>query len=105
MNRKDQLEKNYQLFDLPDALRIACEMNIDITKPEPWLRVYYDAASALGVGFVGPEWPPAFIHGLANLIQELVEDSRQDWHWDNLPLGARELYEEERAIFSRWQGS
>lgn len=98
--RRSEFEAKYAAFDLPDAFRIACEMNIDITKPEPWLRVYYDTVSQWGAGFIGPEWQPAFIHTLAVLIQAAIADPDSPWQWGNLPEGAQELWAQDQAIMS-----
>lgn len=98
MNRRQILDTAYAHFDLPDVFRIACEMGIDVTKPEPWLRVYYDTVSRWGVGFVGPEWQPAFIHSVVVLIRELVADQDTHWRWETLPEGAEMLCEQDRAI-------
>jgi hypothetical protein len=101
MGRRQILDREYADFDLADAFRIACEMNIDITKPEPWLRVYYNTVSQWGAGFVGPEWQPAFIHSLVVLIRELVADRESPWQWETLPDGAQMLCEEDQAIIDR----
>jgi hypothetical protein len=101
MGRRQILDREYADFDLADAFRIACEMNIDITKPEPWLRVYYNTVSQWGAGFVGPEWQPAFIHSLVVLIRELVADRDSPWQWETLPDGAQTLCEEDQAIIDR----
>lgn len=97
------IETAYQHFDLADALRIACELNIDITKPEPWLRVYYDTVSQWGIGFIGPEWPPAFIHSLAILIQEEIANPDTPWQWETLPDGAQDLVKEDQQILQDLQ--
>ena len=98
MNRRQILEEAYADFDLADAFRIACEMSIDVTKPEPWLRVYYDTVSKWGAGFRGPEWQPAFIHSLVVLIREAVEDKESSWQWETLPEGAQELCDQDQVI-------
>ncbi|HEY9836282.1 MAG TPA: hypothetical protein V6D27_05245 [Vampirovibrionales bacterium] len=105
MNHRQILETEYAQFDLADAFRIACELNIDITKPEPWLRVYYDAVSQWGVGFMGPEWQPAFIHALAILIEEAVRNPDSPWQWETLPEGAIALFEQDQAIINALKGS
>lgn len=101
MGRRQILDQEYANFDLADAFRIACEMNIDITKPEPWLRVYYNTVSQWGAGFVGPEWQPAFIHSLVILIRELVADRDSPWQWETLPEGAEHLCEADQMIMER----
>ncbi|MEB3225936.1 MAG: hypothetical protein VKJ86_09050 [Synechococcus sp.] len=98
MEHRKTLERAYQHFDLADVLRIACELNIDITKPEPWLRVYYDTISCWGIGFIGPEWPPAFVHTLAILIQEAIANPETPWQWETLPEGAQALVEADQRI-------
>lgn len=98
MNRRQILEQHYEAFDLPDVFRIACEMNIDITKPEPWLRVYYDTVSHWGIGFIGPEWQPAFVHAVAVLIMAAVQNPESGWQWETLPEGAQDLVEQDRQI-------
>lgn len=98
MNHRQIFEAAYADFDLADVLRIACEMSIDITKPEPWLRVYYDTVSRWQIGFIGPEWQPAFVHSLAVLIQDAVADSDSVWQWETLPEGAAELCEQDQKI-------
>ncbi|MBV5261135.1 hypothetical protein FLX56_22215 [Synechococcus moorigangaii CMS01] len=102
MGRLHSLETAYGAFDLADALRIACELNIDITKPEPWLRVYYDTINHWQAGFMGPEWPPAFIHSLAVLIQALVADPENPWQWETLPEGAWDLVEQDQRILQHF---
>ncbi|NJN72736.1 MAG: hypothetical protein HC799_07960 [Limnothrix sp. RL_2_0] len=101
MNRRQILEQEYADFDLADVFRIACEMNIDITKPEPWLRVYYDTISRWGVGFIGPEWSPAFVHALVVLIREAIADQELSWQWSTLPEGAEELCERDQIIIEK----
>ena len=101
MNRRQILEQEYADFDLADAFRIACEVDIDITKPEPWLRVYYDTVGRWSVGFLGPEWQPAFVHALAELIRENVANSDLVWKWETLPEGAEELCDRDQAIVEK----
>ncbi len=101
MSRRQILEQEYADFDLADVFRIACEMSIDITKPEPWLRVYYDTVSRWGVGYMGPEWQPAFVHSLAELIRERVNDPDSIWKWETLPEGAEDLCRQDQAIVEK----
>lgn len=101
--RRRYFEEKYARFDPADALRIACELNIDITKPEPWLRVYYDTISVWGVGFLGPDWAPALIHGLATLIQEGLNRREDPYRPELLPEGAWELYQGDRQIMATYQ--
>ena len=101
MNHRQVLDEAYADFDLADVFRIACEMSIDITKPEPWLRVYYDTVSHWNIGFIGPEWQPAFVHSLAVLIREAVADTNSIWQWETLPEGAQELCEQDQSILDR----
>lgn len=101
MSRRQILEQEYADFDLADVFRIACEMSIDVTKPEPWLRVYYDTVSRWGVGYMGPEWQPAFVHALAELIRERVSDPDSIWKWETLPEGAEELCEQDEKIIEK----
>lgn len=101
MSRRHILDQEYADFDLADAFRIACEMNIDVTKPEPWLRAYYDTVSQWGAGFVGPEWQPAFIHALVVLIREKVASKESSWQWETLPEGAQELCEQDQRIMDK----
>lgn len=98
MNRRQIFEAAYADFDLADVLRITCEMSIDITKPEPWLRVYYDVVNDWQIGFIGPEWQPAFVHTLARLIREAIADPNSPWQWETLPEGAAELCEQDQNI-------
>ena len=97
MARCQILEQACANYDLTDVLRIACETSLS-RNLFAGLLPYVES---LGSEFMGPEWSPAFVHALAELIREAVHNPETIWQRETLPEWAQDLREQDQSILDK----